>query len=88
MRVMVMMMVMASGSLSQILDVGELAALRGVREVRRKQVELSCRCRITVRLSSLGGALELRGDLLGYLLVLGGVRLLKLLERRQQLGER
>ena len=83
------MMVMATHHrLSQVLDVGELAARRGVREVRRKLVELVRRARIAVRLGGLGGALQVRGNLLCHLLVLGRVRLLKLLERGQQLGER
>jgi len=85
---MSVMMVMAAGRLSQILDVGELAALRGVGEVRGKLVELVRRCRIAVRLGSLSGALEVRRDLLCELPVLGWIRLLKLLERAHQLGER
>jgi len=88
MGMMVMMMVKATHRLSQILDVGELAALRGVREVRRKLVEVVRRRRIAVRLGSLGSALQVRRDLLCDLLVLGRVRLLKLLERVQQMGER
>ncbi len=74
------MMVVPRGRLSQILDVGELAAGRGVRKVRRELVELAGRCRVAVRLGRLGGALQVRGDLLCDLLVLGRVRLLKLLE--------
>lgn len=85
---MVMTMMMATGRLSQILDVGELAALRGAREIRRQLVEL-VRCRrIAVRLSSLGGVLQVGGDLPGNLLVFRRVRLLKLLELTQHLGER
>src|ERR1017187_949775 len=83
-----MMMVMATDRLSQILHVGELAALRGVRKVRRKLVELGRRCRIAVRLGGLSGVLQVRGDLLGDLLVLGWIRLLKLLECAHELGER
>ena len=84
-----MVMVMATtGRLSQILDVWELAALRGTREVRRKLVEL-VRCRgIPVFPGSLGGALQVCRDLLCDLLVPGWIRLLKLLERAHQLGER
>lgn len=78
-----MMMVMATDCLSQTLDVGELAALRGGGEVRRKLAELARRCGIAVGLGSLSGALQVRGDLLGDLLILGWVRLLKLLERVQ-----
>lgn len=44
----VMMVVMAAGGLSQIADVGELAALRGVREILRKLVELVRRGRIAL----------------------------------------
>jgi hypothetical protein len=79
---------MATERLGQILDVGELAALRGVGEVRRKLVKLIRRCRVSIRLGSLGGFLQVRGDLLCDLLVLGWVRLLKLLERVHQLNER
>ena len=42
------MMVMAANRLGQILDVGELAALRGVREVAGELVELVCRGRNTL----------------------------------------
>jgi len=83
-----MTMVMATHRLCQILDVGELAVGRSIGEVRRKLVELIRRCRITVRLGGLRGRLQVRGDLLCDLLVLGWVRLLKLLERVQQLCER
>jgi len=76
-----MMVVMATDRLSQILDVGELAALRGIREVCRKLAELVRRGRIAIRLGRLGGALQIRGDLLRYLLILAWVGLLKLLER-------
>jgi len=85
---MMMVVVMAADRLSQILDVGELAALRGLGKVRRKLVKLACGCRIAIGLGSLSGTLQVRGDLLRDLLVLGGVRLLKLLERAQQLGQR
>ena len=53
--------------------------------VSREQVELVHCCRIALHLSSLGGGLQVRGDLLRDLLVLGWVRLLKL--RAHQLGE-
>lgn len=82
-----MMMVMATDRLSQILHARELAALRGVGEVRRKLVELVRGCRIAVRQVRLSGALQVCGDLLRDLLVLGWVRLLKLLERAHQLGK-
>lgn len=86
-----MMMVMALGSahcLSQILDIGKLARGRGVREIGSQLVELSRGRRIALRLGSLGGALQVGGDLLGNLLILGRIRLLELLERAHQLGER
>jgi len=83
-----MMMVMAADRLSQILYARELAAVRGVGEVRRELVELVRGCRIAVRQVRLSGALQIRGDLLRNLLVLGGVRLLELLERAHQLGKR
>ena len=81
------LMAMAAEGLYQILDVGEFAAGRGIREVRRKLGELICQCRLTVGLGRLGGRLQVRGDLPGDLLVLGWVRLLKLLERAHQLCE-
>ena len=82
------MMVMATDRLSQILHARELAALRGVGEVRRKLVELVRGCRIAVRQVRLSGAVQVCGELLRDLLVLGWVRLLKLLERAHQLGKR
>ena len=83
-----MMVAMATHRLRQVLDVGELAAGRGIGEVRRQLAELSCRCRITARRGSLRGCLQVGGDLLCDLLILGWVRLLKLLERIHQLDER
>ena len=83
------MMVMApTDRLRQILYVGELAALRGVREVRGKLVELVGLCRIAVRRGGLSGVFKVRGDLLRDLLALGGIRLLKLLQRAHELSER
>ena len=85
---MMMVAVATPHRLCQILDVGKLAALRGIGEVRRQLVELIRRVRIPFLLGGLGGALQVGGNLLRDLLVLGWVRLLKLLERAQQLGER
>ena len=85
---MMMMVMMAAHRLRQVLNVGELAACRGVGEVRRKLVELIRRGRVTTRLGSLGGGLQVRGDLLCHLLILGWVRLLKLLKRIHHLDER
>ena len=84
---MMMMMVMATDCLGQIFDVGELAGLRCIGKVAGKLVEFVRRCRIALRLGGLRGVLQIGGDLLGNLLVLGWVRLLKLLERAHQLGE-
>jgi hypothetical protein len=84
------MMVMAPGPADRrrkILDIGELAALRGIGEVRRKLGELSRRCGIAVRRSGLGSGLQVRRDLLRDLLILGWVRLLQLLKGAQQLSE-
>ncbi len=81
-----MMMVMAAGSLGQVLYVGELSGLRGAGKICRKLVELICFCRVSIRLGRLCSALQIRGDLLGNLLVFGWVRLLQLLERTQHLA--
>ncbi len=84
---MMMMVMAAPDRLRQILNVGELPALRGIREVIRQLGELVSRCCIAIRLVSLRGILQVRGDLLSDLPVLGRVRLLNLLEFTQQLGE-
>jgi len=65
--------------LSQVLHIGHLAALRGLREVGRHLVELARRRRIAVSLRCLGSALQIRSDLLGHLLILRRIRLLNLL---------
>ena len=84
-----MMMVMAAtDGLRQILNVGKLAALGGAGEVRGELVELGGLCRIAVRRGGLGGGLQVCGDLLGDLLVLGWIRLLKLLQSAHELSER
>ena len=84
------MMVMAAPThgFGQILDVGELAALRRVGEVRRKLVELIRGCSVAIQGSGLSGILQVGGDLLRDLLILDRVRLLDLLECAQQLCER
>jgi len=84
---MMMMVMSATDRFRQILDVGELSALGRIRKVGRELGELVRRCRISVRRRGLRGGLQVRGDLLRYLLVLRRVRLLKLLQRVQQLGE-
>ena len=94
---MMVMMVMATsraspisptGGIRQILEVRELAALGCRRKVRCKLGELVRRVRISVGLSGLRGAGQVRSDGLCNLLVLGWVRLLKLLERARNLRER
>ena len=85
---MMMMMSTAAHRLRQVLNIGELTALRGVGEVRRKLGELARRRGVAFRRRGLGGALQVGSDLLRDLLILGRVRLLKLLQRAQQLGER
>lgn len=85
-----MMMVMATTAdrLRQVLNVGQLTALRGIREIRRQLVELS-RCRsVAIRGRGAGGALQIRRDLLRDLLIFGWVGLLELLQRAHQLRER
>src|ERR1039458_3396987 len=84
---MMMVVMMPAHPLRQILNVGQLAALRGVRKVGGELVELGRGRRITLRLGSRGGACQVRGDLRGNLLILGGIRLLKLLECGQDLGQ-
>ena len=73
------MVVTTADGLRQILYVGQLAARRGIRKVAGKLGELGRRGGITAQLGSLGGACQVRGDLLSNLLVPGWVRLLKLL---------
>ena len=85
---MMMVMPTARDGLGQILNIGQLAGLGGIGEVRRQGAELVRRGRIAVRLGGLGRILQVRGDLLCDLLVLRRIRLLKLLEDAHQLGER
>lgn len=91
---MMVMMVMAACSTSstsglrQILEVRQLPALGCRRKVRCKLGELVRRVGISVGLSGLRGAGQVRSDGLCNLLVLGWVRLLKLLERARYLRER
>lgn len=86
--VMVMVMAAAADRLCQIRHVGELAALRGVGKIGRQRVELSGCRRIAVGGRSLRRILQVGGDLLGDLLVLGRVRLLQLLQLAHELRER
>ena len=80
-------MMTAAHGLREILDIGELTALRGVGEVRSKLAQLARGRGIATRCGSLGGALQVSSDLLRNLCVLSRIRLLKLLQRVQQLGE-
>ena len=84
---MMMVMPTARDGLGQILNIGQLAGLGGIGEVRRQGAELVRRGRIAVRLGGLGRILQVRGDLLRNLFVLGRVGLLKLLKVAHQLGE-
>jgi hypothetical protein len=85
---MMMVMSTAADGLRQVRDVGELAALRSVGKIGRQLVELRGRRRIAIRGRGLGRSVQVGGDLLRYLLVFGWVRLLQLLQRAHQLGER
>ena len=85
-----MMMTVAASTdgLSQILDIRELAALRGAVEVAGKVTQLSRCRRIAAGLGRLSGILQISGDLLRDLLVLGWIGLLKLLKHAHHLGKR
>ena len=84
-----MVMVMASAEgLRQVRNVGKLASLRRVGEIRGELRELVGRRRIAVGGRSLGGALQIGGDLLCDLLIFGRIRLLQLLQSAQQLRKR
>jgi len=82
-----MMVVAAANRLRQILDIRQLATLRGVREISRKLVELIRRRGIAFGLGGLGGVMQVRRNLFSDLRVLGRIRLLKLLERAHDLRE-
>ena len=83
-----MMVVMASADcLRQILDIRELAALGSIGKVGAELVELAGQRGIAVGLGRLRGTLQVCGDLLRDLLILGRVGLLKLLERAHQLSK-
>jgi hypothetical protein len=62
---------MAADRLREILHIGELAALGGARKVVRKLRQLGRLSSIAGRRGGLSGGLEVRGDLLRDLLVLG-----------------
>lgn len=86
--VMTVMMMAAADRLRQVLDARELAALRGVAEIRGKLIELRGRGRIALLLGSLRGGLQVGRDLLGDLLVFGRVGLLQLLQFAHYLSKR
>jgi len=91
---MVMMMVMAAhsfgsaGGLRQILKIRKRPVLRCRGEIRRQLRQCIRRVGVSVGLSGLRGSGQVRGDGLRHLLVLRWVRLLKLLQRAGDLGER
>lgn len=85
---MMMMVMTAADGLSQILYVGELAALGGAGEVRRQLVKLGRLCRVAAGCGGLRGGVQVGGDLLRNLRVLGRIRLLKLLQCAHHLSER
>jgi hypothetical protein len=83
-----MMVMAAADRLSQVRYVGQLAALAGVAKIRRELSELGGGRGISVRCRGFRCALQVGGNLLGDLLVLGRVRLLQLLQLAHNLGER
>lgn len=85
----VMMVVMApTDGLSQILHIRKLAALRGAAKIAGQLAQLSRRRGIAVGLGHVSGILQIGGDLLRDLLVLGWIGLLKLLQHAHHLGKR
>lgn len=79
------MMVMAApvspaDCLRQILDVRQLAGLRGGSKIRGKLCELTGRAGVAVRCRGLGCGGQIGGNLLRHLRILRWIRLLKLLE--------
>jgi len=88
MAVMVVMMASAADGLRQVRNVGKLPALRRGGEIRGELRELGGGSRIPVGRRGLRSTLQVGGDLLGYLLIFGRVRLLQLLQSAQQLRER
>jgi hypothetical protein len=88
MMAVVMMMAPAADGLRQIRNVGKLATLRRSGEIRGELGELVGRGRIPVGGRGLRGTLQIAGDLLGDLLILGWIRLLQLLQGAHQLRER
>jgi len=85
---MMMVAVMPAYRLCQILDVRKLIGLRCLGEVFRELGQLAGRGAVALRLSRLGRTLQIGGDLLSDLLILGRIGLLKLLKFTEHLGER
>jgi len=84
---MMMMPVTAVHCLRQVLNIGEGVVLRCVVEIRCELVQLGCLGCVAIGGGCFGGVLQVGGDLRRYLLVLGGIRLLQLLQSAQHLGE-
>ena len=82
------MAVAASNGLREILDIRNLPAAGGVAEVRGKLRQLAGQIGIAGGGCRLCGRLQFARDLLRHLLILGGVRLLQLLQSAQYLRER
>ena len=80
-------MMMSAERLRDILHVGKLIAGRSVRKVSGELSQLTGGRGISVCGCGLRGALQIGGNLLRYLLILRGVRLLKLLQGVHHLGE-
>ena len=81
------MMAMAGDSRGEVLNVRQLAVLRGVGKVCGDLVELVGRSGVALRLRGLRGALQVRRDLRCDLPIPGRIGLLELLERRHPLRE-
>lgn len=85
--VVMVMAICATRRLRQILDVGQLSCLRGVRKVVGQLVEFTGSRRVALRLSRLRRVLQVGSNLPSHLLVFGRIGLLELLQRVQQLSE-
>lgn len=73
---MVTVMMMSAEGLRQVLRARKLATLRSLRKIRCQLVELACARGVALRRIGLCSSLQVRGNLLRYLLVLGWVALL------------
>ena len=81
----VAMVAMSACHLREILQVGKLTALGSAGEVARQLDELARSGEVALRLGRLRRALQVRGNLPGYLHLLRWVRFLKLLQNPGQL---